>query len=186
MNHSKVAITAVMSLLTLLMGYSFKAVSREPDFNISADSVLILNHRYHYKFHNTCVKEYITKIQETISPAGSCQQYEPLKLSWTKQYYPHLSSDAISVRYWKGSYQRSYKHHKTYLRELVDECRGKILSEKIIKKTAVEARYFNLENPNLNPQITKSYQLFALTEAEAQEALKEAHNQCRHDQQPQP
>jgi len=124
------------------------------------------------------VNEYLTKLNEEVKSIGKCQKNEPLSLEWTTQYYPQLSSHSIRVRYWKGSYQRNISIETTYLRELVDECRGRVLSEKTLKKISTTTLEFAISNPNLDPEIDKSYLLFPMTDGEAKNELRNTLKQC--------
>ena len=165
---------------TLLLNGTLYA-SAASSTNVTSPRVneaLTLNHRYHYHTYNNCVNEYITILSKNAHPMGKCQRSEALSLDWTTQYYPQLSSHSIRVRYWRGSYKRNFSIETTYLRELVDDCRGRILSEKTLKKISNTSLEFSISNPNLDREINQSYLLFPMTDEEAKNEFRNTLKQC--------
>ena len=144
----------------------------------SAQAQYEMNHSYHNKKHGNCVSQYITKLSEKITLFKGCEQTEDLELSWTIQNYPHLKENPRRVQYWKGSYTKIYALTSNYLKELVDTCKGKIISKTQFSDVQYYDKIFKLKNLNLDVSIKESFMLVPMTEAEAKQELIEANYRC--------
>lgn len=137
-----------------------------------------INKRYVIHDYSQCVSEYITKVKTVERIKKACYQNEPLRLAWTVKNYPNLRENPRRVKYWEGSYAKTLAVDVTYLRELVDRCRGRILSKNTFVETYEEEVRFQLVNPNLDPSISESFMLVPMTDEEAQQELAEAYQRC--------
>ena len=126
-----------------------------------------------------CIQEYYNKLSEDLKLSNSCTLIEPLSLAWTVMTYPNLRDNPRRVQYWQGTYSRTISTTATYLRELVDECQGKIISQNQFIETTKENISFSVANPNLNTGITESYMLVPLTKEEAQQEFTQAQMNCQ-------
>jgi hypothetical protein len=165
----------LLSILLLAMAVNSKAESLH-----NGDNYYEMNSRYFVKYHDyqNCISEYIIKIDEKERPKSSCKLDQALQLAWTTQNYPNLKENPRRVQYWEGGYSKVIELTNTYLRELVDECRGKIISgTKIVDKEDITVRYSVL-NPNLSDSITESFMLVPMTQEEAKQELVEAQKRC--------
>lgn len=161
-----------------ILGFSF-AEAYEDGNAMEVNSHL--QNRYLHQNYNHCVKEYITKLKEVVKSDGNCQLSESLNIDWTTQYYPRLNA-TIKVRYWRGAYKKDMLIERTYLRELVDECRGRLLSERKLKDVTYSSLEYAVLNPNLDQEISKSYLLFPMTNEEALIEFKNTLNRCEERQ----
>ncbi|MES2769303.1 MAG: hypothetical protein V4596_09160 [Bdellovibrionota bacterium] len=136
------------------------------------------NRRYFIYNHSSCVSEYITKLSEKESVAESCKQDQSLQLAWATQNYPNLHENPRRVQYWQGGYSKVLATTSTYLRELVDACRGRILSKMNFTQTDERVARHEITNPNLSPSVKESFMLVPMTEDEANQELAEAKKRC--------
>lgn len=167
----------LLTLVLLLTATLNAKAGNEPN---SDKNYYEINRRYFVKYYDQskCVTEYITKINEQESLKASCNLAQPLQLSWTIKNYPNLKENPRRVQYWEGSYSKILELTNTYLRELVDECRGKIISStKIVDKEDITVRH-SVANPNLSDSITESFMLVPMTQEEAKQELAEAEKRC--------
>ena len=132
----------------------------------------------HYSYNN-CVKEFYTRTSITKKLSNQCELQTPMALALTNKTYPHMSNNPRRVKYWMGSYTRTIVSEETELRELVDVCRGKVLSSQILGSIASETPItFELNNVNLDDSITESFMTVAMTEDEAKDEMSEALRRC--------
>lgn len=113
--------------------------------------------------------------------ASECKPGDKLELSQTSMSYPQMHNNPYHVEYWKGSYTRDATVTKTYLHEVVDRCSNPdrvVLSETVPFSETVSIE-FSVDNPNLHDDVTATYDLVPMTDAEAQKALGQALLNCR-------
>lgn len=137
-----------------------------------------LNRCYHVRSYDNCVQEYVTKLSENEVQTRGCYQSEGLRLAWGSQSYPLMNDNPRRVQYWQGGFSKELTQTRRYLRELVDECRGRLLSSQELTRTSARTLVFPILNPNLSPDVTESYMLVPMTEAEARQELVEAQVRC--------
>lgn len=103
---------------------------------------------------------------------------EPLKLSITTRIYPYLGNESYSVEYWEGSYTRTSIEKVTYLHEIYNLCTQETRYSERVEKMENLEQVFPIQNPNLSPDITKSYQLLPMSRQDAESALSDAKKAC--------
>lgn len=134
---------------------------------------------YHVIDYSKCVKEYFFTVTNSKKLSLECNQSQDLTTAIKAHYYPKLKHNPRRVRYWKGSFTRDIITNKTKKRELVDKCKGKILSSIDIKTyTDIEPVEFHINNINLDAGITESYMTTAMAEQEAKDELDIAKKAC--------
>ena len=94
------------------------------------------------------------------------------------QSYLNLKENPRRVQYWEGRYSKVLATSTTYLRELVDACRGRIISTTTLVETDKMLVSFGITNPNLDLSLKESFMLVPLTEAEAEQELAQALRRC--------
>ncbi len=137
-----------------------------------------INERYIFEVHSNCVTEYITKLSESQRQTQSCHLSVPMRLAWAVQNYPLLNDNPRRVQFWQGEHAKEIAIDSVYLRELVDTCRGHIISRREITETQKQVLRFPLLNVNLSTDIKESFMLVPMTEIEARQQLAEAANTC--------
>lgn len=129
--------------------------------------------------HDNCVREYINKVDEYRTLEPQCLATTPLFLAWTTLYYPNLRDNPRRVQYWEGKYARGLIMTEVFERELVDTCRGRVISKSAFKNSYRSEIEFKLANPNLDTNITESYMLSPMTEAEAKQEMQNTLQLCQ-------
>lgn len=142
------------------------------------DDTYIINQRNFYNQRNDCVTEYVTLLSKQSRVSKACALKNPMRLAWTTQNYPNLRENPRRVQYWDGNYVREVTTDYRMLRELVDECRGRILSQNTLTDSGAEEQSFSMVNPNLDTSITESFMLVPMTSEEATQELNEAKIRC--------
>ncbi len=137
-----------------------------------------INVRYHAREYNDCVSEYYTKLSEKESVAKACHQSQPLRLAWTTKNYPNLRENPRRVQFWEGAYSKTLKKETKYLRELVNTCKGTIISQLNVSDYSWSERSSALINVNLQDSVSESFMLLPMTQTEAQQELGEALQRC--------
>lgn len=131
-----------------------------------------------YYDNDNCVSEYIVKLDEAEKVSRACFQDKALQLTWKDQNYPNLNMNPRRVQYWVGSFSKTVTGYTTYLRELVDDCHGRILSKTTFTEKSKKQLTFDIRNPNLDPSIKESFMLSPMTQSEAEEELIQTKKRC--------
>lgn len=134
---------------------------------------------YAYHHHPNCVESNHTLLNSKITHVSECQIAIPLNLTEAYFYYPKMNYNPRRVEIWEGSYKKTLQIENIYLKELIDVCRGRVISEKQIIKNERHVLNFSVENPNLDSSISESYLLAPMTEREAQQEWKRALKRCQ-------
>lgn len=145
---------------------------------VIADQYFEINQRVFIQQQTRCVTEYMTLLSQSESVSKACHVSKPLRLSTTVRNYPHLNANPRTVQYWEGSVAKTITNNKVYLRELVDECRGRIISSMRIKDSSLHEEGFDILNPNLDLSINESFMLSPMTSDEAKQALAAVQQEC--------
>ena len=132
--------------------------------------------------HTYCLSEFYTQISFEEKLSSNC--IEEIKLELTKDYknYNHIKYSPLEVKYWRGEFSREVITTTLSLRELVNTCRGDIITSQILEDTHKSYIHFTIENPNLDPNITESYKLLPMDDLRANEAFKRTKNNCENYQ----
>lgn len=126
-----------------------------------------------------CVVEDIWQVGEPEIFFGQCQQAADLKLTRGRFYYPKMSQ-TYDVNYWVGGWSRSVLKRQHYRVMYTNWCTGAVVSDKYeYRYPSLSQLQFNVENPNLSSEISASYDLAPLTDAEAQLAYGAAEENCK-------
>lgn len=126
-----------------------------------------------------CLNEYYTKLSETEKSKGRCELTKPLRLAWTYKVFPKLRENPRRVQYWEGQYAKTDVIEVRYLRELVNDCRGIMISQQTLLSQENRTRVFDLRNPNLDISVNESFMLLPMTEVEAKLQLVEVEKLCQ-------
>lgn len=145
---------------------------------VVANQYIEINQRIYIQHRTRCVAEYMTLLSQHERAAKACSIEKPLRLVTVVRNYPNLRENPRTVQAWAGSAARKTNITSKYLRELVDECRGRVISSTVLTETTVEKESFHVINPNLDSAITESFMLSPMTNAEARQALAEAKQTC--------
>lgn len=140
------------------------------------------NSKYHHRHdwnNPNCVEEYVTKLTSSTLLNDSCEISKPLELTYGYQNYPYLTQNPRKVSYWLGQYNRVAVTTTNYLRELVDTCRGKVLTSKQFSAKSYQNFTFDIENPNLSSSIKESYMLVPLSDEEAAQSFVDTEKRCK-------
>ena len=124
--------------------------------------------------YTDCVVEYEGPREIKINKGKSCELKDALTIVWVTQNYPRLTQNPRRVQKWVGSYVRNDITTTTYVRELVDECRGRIIEKESYTRDSLKVNEYAIMNPNLDPNISESYMLVPMTQAEAEQELASA------------
>ena len=130
------------------------------------------------RWQTRCVGEYLTPLSEKKWVSKACAVTRPLQLVSTEQSYPNLKPSLHHIQIWAGTVSKTISVQHRYLRELIDECRGKIISSREIARRDQTESYFEVENPNLDPMIDESYLISPMADDEAKRALATAQSKC--------
>jgi hypothetical protein len=130
-------------------------------------------------FHSNCVEAEYSLLSSKIVYNSECKIAIPLNLTETYYNYPKMTNNPWRVEVWEGSYEKTLKIENIYLKELINICRGRVISEKQIKVTKKKVLEFTINNPNLNTSISKSYLLAPMSNQEARNELTRAWQRCQ-------
>lgn len=126
-----------------------------------------------------CIRENWTLLKEEKRESVQCKKTKNLKLVEGLRVFPKISdSITFKVRYWEGRYEKSLKTIQTYQRDYVNVCTGRITYSAQVKIENSSVLIYDLANPNLDPEISESYKLAPMTNAEAQEAWEHLKTEC--------
>src|SRR4051812_7781292 len=145
---------------------------------IYTDDYYEINQRIFIQYQTDCVAEYMTLLSEHERVAKQCSVQKPLRLSWTTQRYPNLDQNPRRVQYWEGEVLGTRATDRTFLRELVDECRGRVISKQMLRDVVYNDQAYDVTNPNLDTEINETFMLSPMTYAEAKSELAEAFARC--------
>lgn len=136
--------------------------------------------KHWHRYHSDCVTEYRTVINTEQLTVKACYLAQDLTLDWVDKNYPLMKQNPRRVRFWRGAYAKQMANKYTILRELVDECRGRLLSQKTLRETQPQAeQVFSISNPNLSNDISESFMLLPMTKNEAEMEMSRALFHCQ-------
>jgi len=130
-------------------------------------------------FHSNCVETEYTLLTSKLTHVSECKMAIPLNLTETYFTYPKMNFNPRRVEVWEGAYKKILQIENVYLKELIDVCRGRVISEKQITEKEKQILTFSVMNPNLDSSISESYLLAPMTEQEAQSELKRTWKRCQ-------
>lgn len=158
----------------LILALSMTTQARE----VFAGRYVEINNRYVYAQRSDCVTEYRTPLSRRET-RGQCRITKPLQLRWTVKAYPNFRENPHRVQYWEGEVGRDVSTEFVSLRELVDTCRGRVISKGQARETSVSSETFEVRNPNLSDDVSESFMLAPMAKAEAASELQDALQRCR-------
>lgn len=125
-----------------------------------------------------CLYEDWKKIKEETINSGKCEVVRPLKLKEMVKTYPLINVGPLKVRYWDAGLKQTTKVVETYEHSFINVCTGvKTFSEEKSFET-LSSKQFDLQNPNLDDEISESFRLAPMTNAEAAKAYKALEEEC--------
>ena len=146
--------------------------------HIDTDQYNEMNVRYLVNQQNDCVSEYITPVSQREFTSKSCHVTIPLRMTHDFKNYPNLHQNPRTVQFWEGQAGKEIATVSLYSRELVDTCRGRIISKSSISQTEKSIEAFDIRNPNLDDAINESFMLSPMTNQEASSEMNEAMHRC--------
>lgn len=137
-------------------------------------------HRPHREPHRgeSCIVEDWSKIKEEVINADKCEVVRPLKLKEMVKTYPLINVGPLKVRYWDASLKKTVRVVETFEHSYINVCTG--VKTYSVEKTreSLSSKQFDLQNPNLDDEISESFKLAPMTNAEAKEAYEALAKEC--------
>lgn len=126
-----------------------------------------------------CIVTDTDVIKEVKTLQDKCELLNPLELKSGVFNYPLMPETPLRVNYWDAKFGRKIKQETWYEINYYNVCTGKTTLSKTKKYEDVYYKYFIVQNPNLAPNIDKSYLTAAMTKKEAEAAFLEAERECQ-------
>ena len=137
----------------------------------------LADHRHH---HDHCPTQATSRVVGTrvLSYHGGCSAGTPNTIGRTHHAYPLMGGRDYEVDYWQGTYRQP-----ALLQDIVEydyyDCYGGFEGAEEASGTAHEGfAEFAVANPNLSDDISVSFALVPMTDAEAAVALVAARQAC--------
>jgi hypothetical protein len=108
-----------------------------------------------------------------------CQITRALTLTTGTMNYPKLSNNPYQVEFWRGEVSKDVITTFQYKRYVTNWCTGQQISEQNVETPRTNVINFQIENPNLSEEISKSYELVPMTEDEAKIEFQNQMQQCQ-------
>lgn len=128
-----------------------------------------------------CIRTSWTLLETIESTPEECKLTKELKLKEELFSFPAMNVGPIKVRFWEAQFDKGERTTRTYRLDYVNICYGYITHSEIRK--LVEAKTYDLVNPNLDSSITETYNLAPMTESEAKISLKNLELDCQQSRQ---
>ena len=136
-------------------------------------------------FGSCLTKEELVTSREAVS-LGSCSITKTPRLLQGQFHYHHMKHNPYLVSYWAGEYSRSVTIRETVLRDIIDSCATDlngdpirtILEQKTITRDKAVQKSFEIDNPNLDPNLSASYTLVPMTSDEVKNQMEALRSQC--------
>ncbi len=158
MNFENGFMLGVVLLMLPLCGYSMEVVSSGEKSDAS------------------CTRVDRDLVKSVVTAEGSCELENKLSLATGCFGYRYMGHR--QVRYWEGSFRKEIRFHDTYLITVTNVCTGEVEKTFYSGDEHSEQLLFEVRNPNLEPSLTKSYDLAPMTDAEAQMEMDLAKERC--------
>ena len=130
-----------------------------------------------HPFRRHCIETEKTEVSSTNT--FNCKVTVPPQLLSKKVSYPNLRGHWYDVQYWTGQITRETVTTIIFSNTIVNRCTGQTLDSFRTSEVSTSCQSTNIENPNLDSEISESFLLSPLTEDEVKSALRTQLKLCR-------
>lgn len=125
-----------------------------------------------------CIKEKWTLVKTEKNISNECIESRKLSLKEGLFIFPKINVGPLKVRYWDGQYEKQITQTDTYKHDYINICTGILTYSSEESFEEVQNKTFNIQNPNLDFEITKTYELAPMTDDEAKFAFGNLKIEC--------
>lgn len=167
--------------MKLFISFILASVSASSAFAHSTviNQINVINQRIFVREQRHCVDEFQTLLSESSRISLACHVETPLSMIATTHAFPSMNPSFRHIQVWTGTVAREISTKRTYLRELVDDCHGRLISTTRLSEVTTEPERFEIANPNLDDSISESFLVSPMTNAQASRALNDALIRCQ-------